>query len=148
MTYENIRSKAKLGFTLDISYNNEYHHTLTILRKYNLFFILSTQEAQNKYHTEYLFFCIHKLTRLPMFQKNNITVHYITVSRRGNCYYMLRQWRRKCPLKFKQGSNKFIMRDGNCCRLIQVSLGVYRVFQTFSWPAEFPGYHQCQQESQ
>ena len=34
------------------------------------------------------------------------------------------------------------------CRLIQVSLGIYRVFQTFFWPAEFPGYHQCQQESQ
>ena len=34
------------------------------------------------------------------------------------------------------------------CRLIQVSLGVYRVFQMFFWPAEFPGYHQCQQESQ
>ena len=34
------------------------------------------------------------------------------------------------------------------CRLIQVSLGVYRVFQTFFGPAEFPGYHQCQQESQ
>ena len=34
------------------------------------------------------------------------------------------------------------------CRLIQVPLGVYRVFQTFFWPAEFPGYHQCQQESQ
>ena len=34
------------------------------------------------------------------------------------------------------------------CRLIQVSLGVYRVLYTFFWPAEFPGYHQCQQESQ
>ena len=34
------------------------------------------------------------------------------------------------------------------CRLIQVSLGVYRVFQMFFGPAEFPGYHQCQQESQ
>ena len=34
------------------------------------------------------------------------------------------------------------------CRLIQVSLGIYRVFQMFFWPAEFPGYHQCQQESQ
>ena len=34
------------------------------------------------------------------------------------------------------------------CRLIQVSLGVYRVFQTFFGPAEFPGYHQWQQESQ
>ena len=34
------------------------------------------------------------------------------------------------------------------CRLIQVSLGVYRVFQMFFRPAEFPGYHQCQQESQ
>ena len=34
------------------------------------------------------------------------------------------------------------------CRLIQVSLGIYRVFQMCFWPAEFPGYHQCQQESQ
>ena len=34
------------------------------------------------------------------------------------------------------------------CRLIQVSLGVYRVLYTFFLPAEFPGYHQCQQESQ
>ena len=33
-------------------------------------------------------------------------------------------------------------------RLIQVSLGVYRVLYTFFWPAEFPGYHQWQQESQ
>ena len=37
---------------------------------------------------------------------------------------------------------------GTLCRLIQVSLGVYRVLYTFFWPAEFPGYHQCQQESQ
>ena len=36
----------------------------------------------------------------------------------------------------------------NLCRLIQVSLGVYRVLYTFFWPAEFPGYHQWQQESQ
>ena len=28
------------------------------------------------------------------------------------------------------------------CRLIQVSLGIYRVLYTFFWPAEFPGYHQ------
>ena len=34
------------------------------------------------------------------------------------------------------------------CRLIQVSLGVYRVLYMFFWPAEFPGYHQWQQESQ
>ena len=34
------------------------------------------------------------------------------------------------------------------CRLKQVSLGIYRVLYTFFWPAEFPGYHQCQQESQ
>ena len=34
------------------------------------------------------------------------------------------------------------------CRLIQVSLGIYRVLYTFFLPAEFPGYHQCQQESQ
>ena len=34
------------------------------------------------------------------------------------------------------------------CRLIQVSLGVYRVLYTFFWPSEFPGYHQWQQESQ
>ena len=38
--------------------------------------------------------------------------------------------------------------DRHLCRLIQVPLGVYRVFQTFFWPAEFPWYHQCQQESQ
>ena len=34
------------------------------------------------------------------------------------------------------------------CRLIKVSLAVYRVLYTFFWPAEFPGYHQWQQESQ
>ena len=34
------------------------------------------------------------------------------------------------------------------CRLIQVSLGVYRMLYTFFWSAEFPGYHQWQQESQ
>ena len=35
-----------------------------------------------------------------------------------------------------------------CCGLIEVSPGIYRVFQTFFGPAESPGYHQCQQESQ
>ena len=40
------------------------------------------------------------------------------------------------------------MLKGHVRRLIQVSLGVYRVFQMFFGPAEFPGYHQCQQESQ
>ena len=33
-------------------------------------------------------------------------------------------------------------------RLIQMSLGIYRVLYMFFWPAEFPGYYQCQQESQ
>ena len=36
----------------------------------------------------------------------------------------------------------------NKCRLIEVSLGGYIRFYTFFWPAEFPGYHQWQQESQ
>ena len=34
------------------------------------------------------------------------------------------------------------------CRLIQVTLGIYRVLYMIFWPAEFSGYHQCQQESQ
>ena len=34
------------------------------------------------------------------------------------------------------------------CRLSEVSLGIYSVFQMFFWPAEFPGYHQWQQKSQ
>ena len=34
------------------------------------------------------------------------------------------------------------------CRLLGVSLGSYLWFYMFFWPAEFPGYHQWQQESQ
>ena len=34
------------------------------------------------------------------------------------------------------------------CELLEVSLGGYIRFYTFFWPAEFPGYHQWQQESQ
>ena len=44
--------------------------------------------------------------------------------------------------------NKYLLFNQSLCRLIQVSLGVYRVLYTFFWPAEFPGYHQWQQESQ
>ena len=38
---------------------------------------------------------------------------------------------------------------GKCiCELLEVSLGSYIPFYMFFWPAEFPGYHQWQQESQ
>ena len=38
--------------------------------------------------------------------------------------------------------------DGYYCRLISGVPGGFWAFHTFFWPAEFPGYHQWQQESQ
>ena len=52
------------------------------------------------------------------------------------------------PQEYLRNVDAATMPPMNNCRLIEVSLGVYRVLYTFFWPAEFPGYHQCQQESQ